>query len=128
MMSNFEAVKVTEPRRAVAAAATLRRSDRSRDLDRVRNSRLPLGGGDLGEVRPVRGRAHRRVPPRPGARLGVLRATPRRPRACRAECRARRPRAARGGGSRSRRRDTERRRSARSSRLAGDRRSARLAA
>ena len=58
----------------------MRRPDRSGDLHRVRDSRLSLGEGDLGGVRPVRGRAHRRVPPRPHARVGVLCAASRRPR------------------------------------------------
>ena len=85
-------------------------------------------GGHLGAVRPDGGGAHRRVPPRSRAGVGVLRAPARRARRRRAERRAPRARRARGAGLDPRSDHAERRRPAPARRLARGRRGARLAA
>ena len=67
-------------RRADPGAPAVRRPDRRGRLDRERDPRLPLADGHLGAVRPDGVRDDRRVPPRPGEGLGLLRAAARRAR------------------------------------------------
>ena len=84
--------------------------------------------GIWARVRPGRGRAHRRAPPRSFASLGVLRAPARSALARGAERRAPRPRRARRARLGAGRRDPEHRRAAPAGRLARGRRGARLGA